>query len=245
MSSSKPIQNTNNSNNSDSLVPNASFPAFLMKAVEEQQKQGAITAAQVSKAAVGIQALEHGYHAAIPLECHGAQCPMALKCPLFQAGFTYMVNHPCPLEAHLMTTWIDSIVKELHVNSDNHTEMGLVLELAKIDIYNWRIANKLAYEDHIKAQVVAMSDDGEPMYRDELHVSAVWDDMLAKRRLKYMDALLATRKSVAGVGGGMSADPSSQMSQIRNLLARKKKSLNDIAENLAAENAKDITPSKE
>jgi hypothetical protein len=192
----------------------------------------------MEQASKGITKLVGGYHAAIPMYCHGAQCPMALKCPLWGAGFTYMVGQACPLEAHLMDDWINSIVKELRVNRDNHTEMGLVIELAKIDIYNWRISNKLSFEDHIKQQVVGISDDGEAMYRDELHISADWDDMLAKRRLKYMDALLATRKSVAGVGGGMAQDPSSQAAAIRTLLEKKRKEQADISEGLIAEGAK-------
>lgn len=241
---SDPIKPTEKTNQSLPAIVKGLSP-MLQSAYEEQSKRGPVDLEKLAEADKGIHLLEHGYYAMVPLTCHGSACPMASKCPLFQAGMTFMINRPCPLEQHLMSNWIAKTVQTLKISPDNHTEMSCAAELAKIDIYEMRISNRLAYEDFIKQQVIGVDDQGVPLYREELHVAAQWDDVLSKRKMKIMDALLATRKSAANAGAGMTSDPSTQASNIKRLLDRKTIELKNQSDDLKASSARNVTPPQE
>ncbi len=203
---------------------------------------GAHLEERLAAASKQLRALEHGHHAMVPLHCNGPSCPMALSCPLMNAGFSYMIGKPCPLEDHLLTLWRDSYVDSLRINHTNMVEVSLASDLAELDIYSMRASNKLAYEDFVSNQCIGISDDGQPQYRKELHVAATWKDMLGKRKLKILDALLATRKAIASVGGGLSDDPSSDAAKVKKLLELKVRALNSASEAILVETAKDVTP---
>lgn len=220
---------------------NDTIPQLLTNALQEQANSSniqGVSPEQMRRAALSIRNLEHGYHAMIPLYCKGAQCPMARACPLVLAGFDYMVNNPCPIEQHLMSSWVGKLCIDLQVNTNNSVEMNLVAELAKLSIYRMRISNRLAFEDFIKQQIVAVDDDGVPQYRDELHPAIGWEETLSRRELKLLDALLATRRSIAEVGAGSSTDPSTNAANMLAMLEKAKKNLAQRAETIEGEIAK-------
>ena len=227
-----PSENTNLALNS------LAMDSLLAEAVAEQSKTGIVSQAQLDMVSAGMNKLIHGYHSTLPLTCVGAACPMAPKCPLMLAKFTYMIGKDCPIEAGLLNAWTSNIIRELSIDPNNHIEVGLAGDLAKMDIYQMRISAKLSFEDFVQQQIVAVNDEGEPQFRAELHQAAVWDDMLSKRKLKYLEALLATRKSMASAGAGQSSDPSSNAAAVLLLLNKKKTQLKDTAETLKAEGAR-------
>jgi len=235
--STSPSENTQNS-----LILNSEIPTLLVRATAEQAKTDAglqeADPEKMRRAALAIRNLEHGYHASIPMYCKGATCPMGKSCALLQAGFNYMINNPCPIEQHLISTWAGKIITDLQVNVNNSVEMNLVGELVKLNVYRMRISNRLAFEDFIKQQIVAVDDDGVPQYRDELHPAVNWEETLSRRELKLLDALLATRRSIAEVGGGVSSDPSTNAANILSTLDKFKKALAAKAEIIEAEQAK-------
>jgi hypothetical protein len=144
------------------------------------------------------------------------------------------------MEAHLMSTWASKLCRDLQVNVENSVEMNLVSELAKLSIYRMRISNRLAYEDFIKQQIVAVDDDGVPQYRDELHPAIAWEETLSRRELKLLDALLATRRSIAEVGAGSTTDPSTNAANMLSMLEKARKTLEARAETVKAERAKPV-----
>ena len=212
--------------------------SLLAEAVAEQSKTGIVSQEQMDIVSSGMNKLRHGYHAALPLHCNGEACPMATKCPLMKAGFNYMIGKDCPIETNLLNIWTSNIINELKIDPNNHVEVGLAADLVKMDLYQMRISNKLAMEDFIQQQIVAVNDEGEPQFRAELHQAAIWDDILSKRKLKYLESLLATRKSMASAGAGISSDPSTNMAAIKSLLSKKKVELQTTAEELKAQGAK-------
>jgi hypothetical protein len=222
------------------LRPEIEIPDILARALEEHSNGNSmpINPDKLRKASNHLRTLEHGHHAGIPLHCGGKNCPMSKNCILLDAGFTYMIGEQCPIEKSLIGTYSQKIAESLQVNQTNIVEMNMVNEIAKIWIFKLRIEDRLTYEDFIKQQIVAVDDDGVPQYRDELHPSIQWDDMLSRRELKLLEALLATRKSVAEVGGGTPTDPSTNASNIMALLAKAKKKLITDAEIIRAEAAK-------
>jgi hypothetical protein len=151
-----------------------------------------------------------------------------------------MIGDPCPIEGHLLGLWAAKYMEDLKIDVNNLVETNLANEIAKLDIYSMRINNRLAYEDYISKQVVAINEEGQPQYRDELHVAAQWEDMLARRKQKLLDSLLATRRSLAEVGGGTTTDPSSMAANAMKLVKKAQKNLKIQAENVAADNAKRV-----
>lgn len=224
--------------NQDITIQVNNLPSLLQDAIEQQSKDSTVDITKIMQASEGIAKLEHGYHASVPMRCRGNECPMAKTCPLWSAGFTYMLDKQCPLEQHLLKTYQSKIQSILNIDPTNFLETGIAAEIAEIDIYQMRVSNRIGYEDFVKQQIVGISDDGDPMYREELHQAVIWKEMLSKRKLKLMDSLLATRKAVAVAGAGQSNDPSTQAAAIKRILEKSKINLNKTAEDLRAERAK-------
>lgn len=193
---------------------------------------------KIRAAMKSLRTLEHGSHALTPMYCKGDSCSYKHQCPLLQAGIRDMIGTPCPIEGHLLTLWTNKYITDLKIDENNLVETNLAAEIAKLDIYSMRINNRLAYEDYISKQVVAINEEGQPQYRDELHIAAQWEDMLSRRKLKLLDALLATRRSLAEVGGGSTSDPSTQAAMAMKLVKKAQKNLQNQAEQLKADTAK-------
>jgi hypothetical protein len=151
-----------------------------------------------------------------------------------------MIGTPCPIEGHLLTLWTTKYITDLKIDENNLVETNLAAEIAKLDIYSMRVNNRLAYEDFVSKQVVAINEEGTPQYRDELHVAAQWEDILSRRKLRLLDALLATRRSLAEVGGGSTSDPSTQAAMAMKLVKKAQKNLQNQADIVAAESAKQL-----
>ena len=195
-------------------------PPLLQLAMEQQALTGhPVDPDKLVPVARQFRMLEHGYHAMVPLKCCGASCNMADRCQLFKNGFTYMVGEPCPLEQHALASWTARYVETLQIAADNTTEINLAADLAKMDVYQMRIANRLNYEDFVQNQVVGVDKDGVPFYRHELHQGAIWRDMLVRRELKIQEALLATRKALAEAGkDSKSQDMSTQLAALQKMV---------------------------
>lgn len=222
--------------NNDSVIPSLLAKA-LESGITDEDRQ------KVHQAIFHLRVLEHGAYAAIPLHCKGDSCSMARMCPFLKAGIRNMIGEPCPLEKHLLDLWITRYVETLKIDRNNIVDMSCVQEIAKIDVYEMRMNNRLAYEDVVTKQIAAVDDDGTIHYRDELHISAQWMDMLSKRKSKLLESLLATRFTIAKVGGGLdSSDPSSQASRLIDTIKKANNNLQKQADKIKAESAKPIQP---
>lgn len=232
-------------NQGESLVPvppkqnpdQVEVPPMLMKHIMNSPD---VPVEKIKAAMKSLRTLEHGAHALTPMFCKGDSCSYKHQCPLIKAGIRDMIGSPCPIEGHLLNLWSGKYITDLKIDENNLVETNLAGELAKLDIYSMRVNNRLAYEDFISKQVVAINEEGQPQYRDELHVAAQWEDMLSRRKLRLLDALLATRRSLAEVGGGSTSDPSSQAAMAMKLVKKAQKNLQNQADTLKAESAKRI-----
>lgn len=225
------------------LQTNDVVPAILLRAMQHEKEAGReITAEKLKDAANQLRLIETGRHSALPLRCAGATCPMAWNCPLMKNSFTYMLSGPCPIEQEILKRRVEAYIMGLGVDVSNPIEVSMAQDLAEIDLFSNRAKDRLAYEDFITRQAIAVNEDGEVQYRSELSPAAIWDDMLFKRKMKLRDAFLATRKALAEAGGGQSSDPAQAMSKARALLERAKKNLERQDENLRAEAAKPANP---
>ena len=200
--------------------PTCSVPPLLQLAIEQQAlTDHPIDPAKLEAVSRQFRMLEHGYHAMVPLCCTGASCPMSARCQLFKAGFTYMIGTPCPLESHVLATWSARYIQALQIDVENPVEVSLAADLAKLDIYQMRIANRLNYEDFVQDQVAGVDKEGTPFYRKELHAATIWEDMIARRKLKIQEALLATRKALAEAGkDSKTNDMSTQLAALQKMV---------------------------
>ena len=219
------------------LTDQVDVPPMLQKHIDATPD---VPIEKIRAAMKSLRTLEHGSHALTPMYCKGDSCSYKHQCPLLKAGIRDMIGSPCPIEGHLLNLWTGKYINDLKIDENNLVETNLAAEIAKLDIYSMRINNRLAYEDYISKQVVAINEEGQPQYRDELHIAAQWEDMLSRRKLKLLDALLATRRSLAEVGGGSTSDPSTQAAMAMKLVRKAQKNLASQAEQLRAESAKQL-----
>jgi hypothetical protein len=220
------------------------YPDILVRAMEAERESGAdiknITADKLQKAARQLRLLETGHHASFPMRCAGVTCPMQWNCPLMKAGFVSMLAEPCPIERDLLKRWTDAYILGLQVDVNNPVEVGMAADLAETDLFARRAKDRMAYEDFIIKQAVAVDDDGMMQYRSELSPAAIWEDMLFKRKMKIREAFLSTRKAIAEAGGGASTDAATSMSKVRALMDKAKKNLARQDSDIRAAAAKEI-----
>jgi hypothetical protein len=222
---------------SQRAVEEVIIPPLLLKHFENNPD---VPIEKIRNAMRQLRTLEHGAHALTPMYCKGDSCSYKESCPLLKANIRDMIGTPCPIEGHLLNLWANKYITDLKIDENNLVETNLAGEIAKLDIYSMRINNRLAYEDYISKQVVAINEEGKPQYRDELHVAAQWEDMLSRRKLRLLDALLATRKSLAEAGGGSTSDPSTHAAIAMKLVKKAQKNLQKQTDNIKAETAKQI-----
>lgn len=238
------LANIPESSNNEIIIQNPRLPAIQdVPALIASAINRGVDPEKVRSAANHLKTLEHGAYAATPLYCKGSSCIYKAVCPLLELGMeNEIVGKPCPIEAHQMNLWYTEMASSLKIDESNAIESSLVKELARLEIYNQRIANRLSFEDFIQKQAVGIDDEGNVKYRDELHQAVEWDDKLSKRRLKLLEALLATRKSIADAGGGLDAsDPSSAASKLmQSIKLASKRQQTKLAEDARANQAKKI-----
>jgi hypothetical protein len=213
---------------------------ILMRIAAEGTKE--LTEADRTQIQNQLRNLEYGHYAMVPIHCRGNVCKYADICPLLKAGVSSMVGQPCPLEEHLLYTWISHYRESLNVDPKNAIEMNLVCELAKIEIYSARATHRVASEDLIIQQVIGVSDKGEPIYREELHPILGLAESQDRRKLRLLEAFLATRQALAEVGGSGQGDQSTHAAELANIVRKAQKNLADRAKDIKANAAKDVTP---
>jgi hypothetical protein len=220
------------------IIITEEVPSLLKKYVEHSNKE----IDNLRKASFQLRSLESGSHAGIPLHCKGKVCYMAVHCPLITMGVLVedIVGQPCPVEMHLMEVWSNKIMNELKIDPNNLIESSMARELAKAEIYQLRVSNRLAMEDFVADQCVGVDEKGAPVYRKELHIAAQWEDMIIRRTLKMREALLATRKSIADAGAGNSNNPALNYSNATKLVEKLRKESSAKAEAVRAELATPI-----
>lgn len=192
-----------------------------------------------------IQAMSTGLQAAVPLTCPGKEkCKFSDRCPLAQVDKA-PVGRQCLPEVELISFWRKRYIEEYDVNPHSMTDLGMVNELAELDVYDMRASMLLASEDGhgmIQEDAVGATNAGTQIFQKRVHVAWELKERIKVRRLKVLEALVGTRKEkykrAAALKTRDVTDPSSKMS----LLREKLEGLNDEVEATKVEMAEDITP---
>lgn len=163
--------------------------------------------------------LQHGIRAVAPLTCMGLdRCPFAGACPIPDrdaanhpidvVASDYPQGLPCVLENQYLSQRVLDYHQHLDIDPGNPVESAMANELAVIDLMKNRALLVLSTGDKrghgrdllsIDRTVIGITDSGREMVSEstKMHPAAEYLDKLEKRRERWLDKLLATRKGQA------------------------------------------------
>ena len=162
-----------------------------------------------------INRVQTGLHAVAPIMCMGpVKCPFISKCPIPESNGTedvvygpdsnYPIGRECILEKFYMQQKIIEYVEHLNVSPDNPVEMSIVNELALIDLYKNRSLMIMSVgdrsgqgRDFMRTDILGFNENGDVAESSKLHPAVEMLDKLEKRREKWYDKLMETRKAKA------------------------------------------------
>ena len=213
-----------------SKVPQApSLPAPVAKtetAVSPMQKrsladyiQGRLSQEQTSKLQRWSQkSRKHGPvgHMRIS-ECHGMECPFVSQCPLAKNDVTLPLNQECPVEEHLVDTWVEDAGIAFDVD-EQHKEypfiMALLGELALILLVQTRLGWVLSKDPApISTEVMGMNSRGEAMEVRRIHPGLEHLDKIVPKKIRILRELIQTPRSKIEAGRMGWKDPSSRAAE--------------------------------
>ena len=172
-----------------------------------------------------VASIRHGLHAIAPMMCLGPdKCPIFEKCPIpdrsggaIEQGSldNYPIGRECILEKFYMQQKIIEYVEHLNVDPANPVEMSIVNELALIDLYKNRALMIMSTgdksgqgRDFMRVDIIGFNEAGDTAETAKLHPAVDMMDRLEKRREKWLEKLMETRKAKADwaikVGGPQS-----------------------------------------
>lgn len=157
--------------------------------------------------------IKSGVHASAPLICIGpAKCPFIKRCPIPDRSDSgelilgndedYPIARECVMEKFFVEQKIVDYLKYLDVDPTNPVEMSLVNELALIDLYKNRCLMVLSEgdkkgdgRDFMMTDVTGFNENGDRAETTKLHPVVEMIDKLERRREKWLEKLMETRKA--------------------------------------------------
>jgi hypothetical protein len=162
-----------------------------------------------------VGAIKSGVHASAPLICMGPEkCPFVKRCPIpeltavgeliFGDLENYPIGRECVMEKFYVEQKIVDYLKYLDVDPTNPIEMSIVNELALIDLYKNRCLLVLSQgdkkgdgRDFLQTDVTGFNENGDRAETTKLHPIIDMIDKLERRRERWLEKLMETRKSKA------------------------------------------------
>lgn len=204
-----------------------------------------------------LRHVKTGLYAVAPITCGGpTKCPFIKHCPIpeldaqdqvqFGPDSDYPINRPCILEASFIKQKTIDYIIHLKVEDTNPVEMGLISELALIDLYKNRAAMILSTGDKsgqgqdflLVDKTESDNGNGEDSMlttstSTQLHPALALIDQLEKRRDKILSSLLQTRKAQTDIAirMGKKRDESQlidELKKVRMLLADQQTQLQEL-----------------
>ena len=190
-----------------------------------------------------INRIQTGLHAVAPIMCLGPnKCPFIDRCPIperdsnnkleYGPDANYPMGRECILEKFYMQQKLVEYVSHLNVDPGNPVEMSIVNELALIDLYKNRTLMIMAVgdkagqgRDFMRVDVLGFSESGDKAEQAKLHPAVDMLDRLERRREKWLEKLMETRKSKADWmvkvgGGGNESKILSEITKLREALSQ-------------------------
>lgn len=156
---------------------------------------------------------KHGLYASVPIICKAETCPYAHSCPLLEQGIA-PYGEKCPIEIAAIEDLFGRYAEQFDIDLENRkasetVDLMMVKDLVDADIGLLRCDNKMAWDaDYVINNTVGMTEDGEPITRQELHPLTEYREKLINRKHKTFQLLNSTRKDKEGTKLTVTADPS-------------------------------------
>lgn len=189
-------------------------------------------------------ALQNGMHMVAPVICTGPnRCRWIEWCPIpertakgemeFGPAEDYPVGRGCVIEKLFMQAQTKALQRQLEVDPDDPIEMAIVNEIALVDTYKNRCAMILSKGDRdgqgtdfMRIDIKGWSENGSPSEEAKIHPVAEMMEKLERRRERWLDRLMATRKGKADLAARA---PSQENSRILREIEALKQGLLGIA----------------
>ena len=165
-----------------------------------------------------------------PMECAGADCPFARRCPLVAMPSSTRhgkspVGQQCLLEVTMLRDGTINLIREYEVDPNNFTEFNLVSEIAEIEVLQWRLNMLLSRPENaslVLDQVVGVSRDGDPIVQQQVSPIFEQKQKLANRKTKLVKLMVGDRqekyKKEAALKQKTEVDASSTMAEVKKNL---------------------------
>lgn len=171
---------------------------------------------------MSVAKTRHGLHSVAPITCMGPEkCLFIEHCPIpprteygapvrlpsgaidYGTERDYPIAQSCIMESFYMRQKTVDYVKHLNVDPSNPVEMSMVNELSLIDLYKNRALIILSKgdkrgdgQDFLKVDMTSYdAETGSSTESTTLHPVADMIDRLEKRRERWLDKLMETRKA--------------------------------------------------
>lgn len=186
-----------------------------------------------------LQHLSTGSTAAIPLICGGAtKCPFADRCEFIKLDKIRKKKDPktkritpvgrsCLVELNLVNEWTRLYIEEYQIDEDSFTELGMVRELAEIELMLWRINNNIAKSQNaelIQESIVGIDKEGNALTQIQPNTFFELKERLQSRKSRVIKLMVGDRqekyKEAAARKTKDSGDPSSVASSLRKEMER-------------------------
>jgi len=172
-----------------------------------------------------LRKMKTGHTAMVPMTC-SPKCPFRLRCVLFQMDKAPF-GRACPIETNLIKEWTMNYFNDYEVDPNNFTEVGIINELAEIEVYLWRLSQTLAKPENaelIEENVVGFSPDGQPLTTKQLSSALAAKESLYNRRSKLIKLMVGDRqekyKREAALKVRDDNDPSSSMADLKSRIQK-------------------------
>lgn len=162
-----------------------------------------------------VNATKLGLHSVAPIMCAGpAKCPFVEKCPIpernkngeleYGDARDYPIGNQCVLEKFFMRQKLIEYYQHLNIDPANPVEVSIANELAVIDLYKNRALMIMSVgdrsgqgKDFMRVDILGFNENGDTAEQAKLHPALEVVDKLEKRREKWLEKLMETRKAKA------------------------------------------------
>ena len=169
-----------------------------------------------------------GAAAKTPLMCGGEEiCPFSEDCPFVEledktGEKKVPVGRKCPIEKELIAFWVARYMQTFEIDPENQAEISLVVELAELDIFDYRcslILSRAENAEMTQEVVVGVDTAGNPISNEEIHKAFEIKERVKKRKHTILESLVGTRKEQykrdAALKKRTVDDPSTQAAKLK------------------------------
>lgn len=205
----------------------------ILDDISEDYTEVELTEAETSKLSRQLKKMAIGSSSFSPMLCQGADCPFASRCELVQ-----MKGHPrhgkapvdkqCLLEVTSFRDATLAYMQEYDVDPNNFTELGMVGELAEIEVLLWRLNMNLALPQNASLVIDQTTSidprTGEPVVQQMVSPLFEQKQKLGRRKTQLIKLMVGDRqekyKKEAALKQKTEADTSSMMADVKKNLLR-------------------------